>query len=54
MNPWLSLHREKIGGAGLRARQNHGRPGTAAPPEYSLLGNFSDQLVMNRWFTRQA
>jgi hypothetical protein len=32
MNLRLSQNQDNFGGAGLRARRNHGRPGTAAPP----------------------
>ncbi|RJR45444.1 MAG: hypothetical protein C4567_03270 [Deltaproteobacteria bacterium] len=44
MSYWLT--HEKTGGAGLRARPDYGRPGTAAPPI-----NFSEQLNMSLWLT---
>jgi hypothetical protein len=48
----LSKKYEKIGGAGLRARQTNRRPGTAAPPEYGLLKNFSGQSLMSPWLSQ--
>jgi hypothetical protein len=48
----LSQKYEKIGGAGLRARQTNRRPGTAAPPEYGLLKNFSGQSLMSPWLSQ--
>jgi hypothetical protein len=37
MSLWFSQNQEKFNRAGLRARQNLGRPETAAPPGYDRL-----------------
>ncbi len=47
MSLWLSQNQEKSGRAGLRARRNQRRPGTAAPPAYGPFGDYIKQPLMS-------